>query len=134
MVAYYPRSALRKHIVRFYSFLRRTPMVSPEDKDKVEEVLHMQYGYDWLIETLPEVIEIKAKSKIEGKIEGELLGLRKMIAKVVETRFPTLLPMTQRRIEGVENAAPLEQLLLDIVVAPDKETVRYLLLSDLEGE
>jgi hypothetical protein len=90
----------------------------------------MQYGRDWLIETMPEVIDLVAKGEAKGKIEGA----QQMVAKVVQTRFPALLTLAERRVEEIADLALLEKLVLDIVVAPDKETVRHLLLSDYAGE
>jgi hypothetical protein len=134
MHTYYPHEELRKHLVRFYSFLRKTPMLPDGEKSKVEEVLHMQYGHDWLIETLPEVIDIKAKGKAEGKIEGKIEGARQMVEKAVQARFPALLTLAQQRVEEVVDPAVLQKLVLDIMQAPDKETVRHLLLSDHVAE
>jgi hypothetical protein len=126
MDEYYTREALRKHLIRFYSFLKKTPLVSEEDKQKVEEVLHMQYGRDWLIETLPEVIELVEK----GEARGALKELQKMAADVTQVRFPTLLTLAQKRAEQITEPATLRKLILDIMNAPDEATARYILSKD----
>jgi len=94
----------------------------------------MHYGRDWLIETMPEVIDLVAKGKtegrIEGRIEGELLGLRQMALDAIQTRFPVLLTLAQQQVEEITDPAVLRKLVLNIMSAPDKETARHLLLSD----
>jgi hypothetical protein len=94
----------------------------------------MQYGRDWLIETMPEVIDLVAKGEAKGKIEGELLGLRQMALDAIQTRFPALLTLAQQRVEEMTEPAALRKLVLDIMSAPDKETARHLLLSDHTDE
>ena len=126
MDEYYAREDLRRHLVRFLSFLKKTPMVSDEDTQKVEEVLHMQYGRDWLIETLPEVIELVEK----GEVRGELVGLGKMAVDVTQVRFPMLLTLVQKRAEQITDPATLRKLILDIMNAPDEAAARFVLSKD----
>lgn len=134
MDEYYTREDLRRHLVRFLSFLKKTPMVSDEDKQKVEEVLHMQYGRDWLIETLPEVIELvekgEARGEARGEVRGELVGLGKMAVDVTQVRFPMLLTLVQKRAEQITDPATLRKLILDIMNAPDEAAARYILSKD----
>ena len=130
MDEYYAREDLRKHLVRFYSFLKKTPMVSNEDKQKVEEVLRMQYGRDWLIETLPEVIELVEKGEARGEARGALMELQKLAADVTQVRFPTLLTLVQKRAEQITDSATLRKLILDIMNASDEATARYVLSKD----
>jgi hypothetical protein len=138
MDRHYVSEDLYKHLIRFYSFLLRSPTLSKGSKHKVEEFLFMQYGRDRLIETIPAVIDLVAKGKMEGRIEGEIegetKGARQMVVKVVQMRFPALLTLAQRRVEEMADPTLLQKLVLDIVAAPDKETVRHLLLSDQTGE
>ena len=135
MDEHYTHEDLRRHLVRFLSFLKKTPMVSDEDKQKVEEVLHMQYGRDWLIETLPEVIELvekgEARGESKGKIEGELQALRQMAVEAMQIKHPTLLSLTRRRIEQITDPAVLRKLIFDITLnSADEKTLCDFLALD----
>jgi hypothetical protein len=68
-------------------------------------------GFDWFIDTLPEVIERVKQAEKRGRAEGEARGLLKgeergmleearlTVQDVVQARFPRLLPFAEVQVK-----------------------------------
>ena len=100
-------------------------------------------GFDWFIDTVPEVIERveqaevrgvtrgrlegKVEGRQEGRQEGELQALRRTVLKAVQIRFPTLMDFARMQVEKFTAPDHLDSLALHIMLAPDEATVIHLL-------
>jgi len=129
MEQHYSEKELQRHLPRFYSILQRSNMLTEQQKGQVMEILETAYGHDWLIETLPEVIDLAEKRHAEGKIEGQVEEAQKMLVKVVEARFPALVAQAQERAECAGDASELDNLIVEIIKAPDEAAAQRLLIS-----
>ena len=123
MRAYYSPEQLRHHLVRFYRILQKSKTVSKTHKRVVTEVLFMQYGRDWFIETMPEVKKLVARSKAEG----EAGGLQKALIILVQSRFPSLGELAQQTVSCIQAPGQLDTLMRQLSVASDEKSVRELL-------
>lgn len=83
----------------------------------------MQYGRDWFIETLPEVIDLVK----QGKAEGEVHALRQVVLDAVHNRFPSLDTFAQAQVALISNPTLLRQLVPEIFLAADKTAIQKLL-------
>src|SRR5712692_6864505 len=107
---------LARHLVRFRTILRRSTTLSAQEKQIVEDRLHM---HDSLLEQDPFVHEQRDLGKIEGQ--------QKAILVVVETRFPALVEMAQERVVRLNKPDELNLLIKQIILAPDEDKARWLL-------
>ncbi len=136
MVEQLSGTTLARQLLWMGTFLRRTEMVSPQDKLRVEERLKM---FDSLLEQDPYIQELKdrvaaeaeakgkAKGKAEGEAEGEVKGLQVAVIEIVRRRFPALLDITQQRVERVRKPDALSQFVGQISTAPDEATAAWLI-------
>ena len=107
-------------------------MVSPEDKQRIEEELKM---FDSLIEESSLVrrktekarAEGLAVGKSEGLVEGEVHALQQAIIEIVEARFPSLTEQAKQVIETVREPTALHILIRKFSTAPDENIARWLL-------
>lgn len=125
MQQHYSRYHFGRHLARFQRILQRSTMVSEEDKQKVEEELHMEY--DSLIDENPEIQKRVAKGKAEGEIRGELRGLQEMVLEAVKDEYPPLVELAQEKVVRIRKPDSLRQLVKLIYKAPDENTARWLL-------
>jgi hypothetical protein len=143
MKQYYPTEAMKHHLDRFWKMLQKSITISPEDKERVEEELRMQF--DWFIDTVPEVIERvqqaekrgeakgeakgEARGEAKGKVAGELQALRQMVLDVVQVHFPSLLLFAQTQVNVITQPVQLRKLALDLMQAQDEATAIRLLTA-----
>ena len=113
----FARPQFIRHLRRFKRILQRSNMLSAPDKQIVEE--HMDIHYDSLVDEDPEVQERVAKGKVEMA--------QKMVADLVEARFPTLSELAQERVTLIRNTDALSQLIKQVGTVPDEATARWLL-------
>jgi predicted transposase YdaD len=125
-------SQFKRHLAWFQTMLRRTTTVSPQDKHKVEEALHMQYQGFALFREDPVIggmiSEGERKGELKGKIKGEIKGLREAILDIADDLFS--LPaavQVQQAIAPVENAPLLRNFLRQLVQLSDEEELPDLL-------
>jgi len=104
---------LARHLLRFRTILRRSKTLTEQDKQIVEERLHM---YDSLLDEDPEIQERVAKAKIETQQRDILL--------FVKARFPALAEIAQERIVRLNKPDELNRLTEQIAGAPDEDTAR----------
>lgn len=107
---------LARHLVRFRTILRRSKTLSEQDKQIVEERLHM---YDSLLDEDPEIQELVAKA--------ELRGQQKAVIDIIEMRFPALTEEAQEKVARLNKADQLSQLMKQMVMAPDEAKARWAL-------
>ena len=108
---------LARHLVRFRTILRRSKTLSEQDKQIVEERLHM---YDSLLDEDPDIQERVAKAKIEAQIETQ----QRDILLFVKARFPALAGIAQERIVRLNKPDELNRLAEQIAGAPDEDTAQ----------
>ena len=113
----FARPQFIRHLRRFRRILRRSNMVSAQDKQTVEA--HMDIHYDSLVDEDPEVQERVARGKIEMA--------QKMIVGLVEARFPALTELAQERITLIRDTDTLSRLAKQVATVPDEATARWLL-------
>ena len=113
----FARPQFIRHLRRFRRILQRSNMLSAQDKQIVEE--HMDIHYDSLVDEDPEVQERVAKGKVEMA--------QKMVADLVEARFPALSELAQERVTLIRNTGALSQLIKQVGTVPDEATARWLL-------
>lgn len=122
------REQLRRHLSRFYKVLDKSEMLPQKEKKRMAKELDMQYGRDWFLETLPEVIDMRAQSRAEGQLEDA----QEMLVTVVCARFETLATVAQARAASSDNAEELRRLVAEIVKAPTEAAVLRLLQTEDE--
>jgi hypothetical protein len=107
---------LSQQFVWMNLLLERTETISPQEKYKIQERLHM---YDPLWEEHPKVKKIQA--------ESEIRALQSAVVTIVKARFPTLAELAQQKVAQINNSGALNLLLEQISTAPDEKVVRFLL-------
>ena len=127
MKQHYNRQQLGHHLIRFRRIMQRSRTMTEHDKQDVEEELQMEFAYDWFLDENPKVLERMEKSRIEGRAEGEVQALQRSILLLLQKRFPLLAAQAQPRIEQIQQAEKLEQILLQVpFVANEAETWQLL--------
>ena len=67
----------------------------------------------------------------EERLEGELRGLHQALVKVVQARFPEIVDLTKKQIDGVVDSNSLQDLLVKICLVQDvQEAVQALFALD----
>ena len=85
----------------------------------------MEIPYDSLVDEDPEVQERVAR----GKAEGEIQGAQKIVAGLIEARFPALTELAQERVTLIRDTDTISRLAKQVASAPDEATARWLLNS-----
>src|SRR5712692_7478505 len=120
MEQWYTGLHLGRHLVRFRTILRRSTTLSAQEKQIVEDRLHM---YDSLLDEDPDIQERVARAKIEGQIRGQ----QRAVLVTVETRFPALVEKAQRVVERLNKPDELNLLRKQIALAPDEDKAQWAL-------
>lgn len=138
LVAHYHQNdgRLAREFLWFTLMLRRTKMVLPGVKHRIEEKISM---WDNLIAEDPKLKQWFDTKYLEGKAEGEIAGeakgeakgraeglaaLRSAILNTLKLRFPRLVGETWIAIDTIDSFDTLGQLLAEFAVAPDEATAR----------
>jgi hypothetical protein len=127
MVQQLSGTKLARQLLWMGTFLRRTEMVSPQDRFRVEERLTM---FDSLLEQDPYIQELKARfaaEAAEAEVKGEVKGLQIAVIEIVRRRFPALLDIAQQRVERVNKPDALSQFVGQISTVPDEATASWLI-------
>ena len=136
MKQYYDRAQLARHLTRFRTILRRSRMVTEEDRQKVEG--YMQ-AYDSLVNGQPwfeELLERKAAERVAERVaekvaekvtEKEVYVWQQAVLETVEAQFPALLELARERVPFLRNGDSLHLLWKQVIRAPDEATARWLL-------
>jgi hypothetical protein len=127
MEQYYSKEELRHHLGRFYRIMQKSKTMSKYDKQQVKEVLDMQYGRDWFIDTMPEVIDRVAQGEARGEARGKVEGVQQSLLLIISTHFPALEKLAQQQVARITDLNVLHQLVKQIVIASSEEEVRQLL-------
>src|SRR5579885_1991472 len=145
---YQQPGVLARHLARFRIILRRSTMLSQEDKQHVEDFMQV---YDSLMDQDPyfqqrlasqvarkaeELADRKAE-KLAAKKAEELAAkqadekamqvLQQVALDAIEDRYPSLLMFARENIAQVRKADVLRLLVKQIYKAPDEATTRWLL-------
>ncbi len=65
----------------------------------------------------------------EWRREGALRGLHQVLVEVVQVRFPEIVDLTKKQIEGVEDPESLQDLLVKISLAQNVEDATLALFA-----
>ena len=125
MKQFYSHTQFVRHASRFRTILKRSTMISVQDKHTVEE--YMDYHYDSLLDEDPEIKEKIAQSKLQGELQGKVEALQEMAMVAVKDQYPTLAELAQERVLLVRQPEMLRQLVKQIYKAPDETTARWVL-------
>ncbi len=128
MEQYYSTKKLGDHLLRFRTIMRRSGTLSLQDKQIIEERLHM---FDSLLDQDPYLQKKWAFEKELGRAEGEIQGLRRAIVNLVKKRFPTLVDLAQQRTKQINTPDVLDQLFGQLLDTPDESVARQLLSTPL---
>ena len=118
---------LGHHLIRFRTVLRRSKTLSEQDKRLVEE--HMQ-TYDSLLDSDP---YIQQKVALERTLERDkalseaLQAFRDTLIEITRNRFPALTEIAQRRVAQIQAIESLQQLIVQLSLAPDQAAARRIL-------
>ena len=123
----YTRQQLGHHLIRFHRIMQRATTMTEEDKQELEKELYMQYYYDEFIDDNPLVQERVAKGEARGEAKGKILGLQQSALNILSLRFPQLMGPAQQAIENIQDLDQLDQLVKQLVIAPDMQAVCSLL-------
>ena len=143
MIQYYgdDERKLARRIFWLELFLRRSEMITPEDKNKVQERLDV---FDQLLEEDEYIQQQRALGREEGLAEGKAEGLAEGLARgeakakkiaqdalvnVVQFRFPALKKLAQRQAEQTPEAEDLSAMANAIMAATDEAAARAILSS-----
>jgi hypothetical protein len=133
MVEYYRDdiTKLSNELLWMGILLERTTIVSLKDKERIAARLSM---YDHLLESSSKIKKIRAESeakgRVEGRVEGQTEELREAIVSFVKARFPSLVPLAQKRVAQLKKPATLRSLRESVYVAPDEAAMRALLMKN----
>ena len=118
---------LGHHLIRFRTVLRRSKTLSAQDKRLVEE--HMQ-TYDSLLDSDP---YIQQKVALERTLERDralseaLQAFRNTLIEITRNRFPALTEIAQRHVAHIQTIESLQQLIVQLSLAPDQAAASRLL-------
>jgi len=135
------RPQFRRHLAWFQTMLGRTTTISQEDKQKIKEILKMQYQGYALFREDPVIggmiLEGELKGEIKGKIEGEIKGLREAILDIAGDLFsPPVVVHVQQAIALSQDTEQLRKFHRQLVRLSDEQEVLALLAQyfPLPGE
>ena len=135
------RRTLASKLMLFDVLLRRSDMVSEEDRSRIMQKMG---PYVDLLEESPYMqkaraegeAEGEARGKVEGKAEGKAEGRMEMlqdnILKIVRARFPRLTKVARQKVRKVTELEELDELFNELLVAADERAAR-LAFEDLES-
>ena len=127
------RRRLATKLVVFDVFLRRSDMVSEEDRSRIMQ--KMRPFVDLMAES-PYMQKARAEGIAKGDAEGEKRGRTEMlqdnILKIVKMRFPYLTKMARQKIWQVTELDKLDELFNALFLAADAQAVR-LIFEELES-
>ena len=122
------------HLLWFGVFLKRTTTVSPQDK---ERILTKMTDFESLLDENPFVEKRKLEAeekgieigREEGLEKGRTEGLQEAVVCLIETRFPPLTELAQRKVSKISKPELLNVLLKQVAVARDEDMARIMLVS-----
>ncbi len=124
MIQYYgdDERKLARRVFWLKLFLRRSEMITPDDKKKVQERLDV---FDQLLEE-DEYIQ---QQRALGREEGEILATRQVLINLVSRRFPKLAKLAQQKAEHTSQLAALNETINSVADTFDEAAVRAILNS-----
>jgi hypothetical protein len=116
-------TVFRDQIVWMDVFLDGPNKITPEEKQKIKEVLIM-YGLDRLWDENPRV----QQDRVLAEAKGQLKEARSLVETLVNARFPALTDLAHQKVASTAQLEALHTLLAQIGTAPNEEIARRLLL------
>ena len=130
-----------RHLIWFHMILSRTTTILQEDKQKIEEVLEMQYPGFALFREDPVIhgmiLEGERKGERKGKIEGKIEGIQDSILDLVKDQFsPSVVAQIQQTVTASRNIEKLRKFHRQIARLSDDQEALALLTEcfPLPGE
>ena len=126
-----------RHLLWFHTMLGRTTTISQEDKQKIEEVLEMQYPGFALFREDPVIRGMILEGELKGELRGEIKGIQDSILDIVKGRFSSpVVAQVQQTIAPSHNIEKLRTFLRELVRLSDEQEVLALLTESfpLPGE
>lgn len=114
---------LARHLWRFQVILRRSKMLSEQDKRLVEEEME---SYDSLLDNDPKFQERVAKAAAQVAAQAAAQAKQETMLLVVQTRFPNLAELAKQRAAHL-TPDQLDIITQQIVRAPDESMARFVL-------
>ncbi len=124
MIQYYgdDERKLARRIFWLQLFLRRSEMITPEDKNKVQERLDV---FDQLLEEDEYIQQQRALGRDEGKAEEA----QQILLNLVSRRFPALVKLAQQKAEHTSQLAELNKIIDSVADTFDEATAKAILSS-----
>ncbi len=132
MIQYYgdDERKLARRLFWLNLFLRRSEMITPEDKSKVQQRLDV---FDQLIEEDEFIQQQRALGREEGREEGRNEGkseeAQQILINLVRRRFPALVPLAQQKAERTAQLAALNETINALADTFDETVARAILSS-----
>lgn len=132
MHEHYTAQQFRDHVIWFRCILHRTKTMSDEEKQSIEEVLHMQYHIDPLLREDPFIMAIAAeeaaKSEARGEARGRIEGLQDAILALIRDRFPAVIvSQVEETITPTQDTEQLRNFLRQLGRVSDEQEIPDLL-------
>ena len=124
MIQYYgdDERKLARRVFWLQLFLRRSEMITPEDKSKVQQRLDV---FDQLLEEDEYVQQQRALGRDEGKVEAT----RQILINLVSRRFPALTKVAQQKAERTSQLTALNETINAVADTFDEAAARAILSS-----
>jgi hypothetical protein len=126
MIQYYgdDERKLARRMFWLNLFLRRSEMITPEDKSKVQRRLDV---FDQLIEEDEFIQQQRALGREEGRDEGKTEEAQQILINLVRRRFPSLVTLAQQKAERTAQLATLNETINAIADTFDEAAARAIL-------
>lgn len=123
----YPHEELGPHLIRFHEILKRTTTLTEQEKHEIEEVLKMEYGYDFFIDENTDVLERVQMGEARGRAEGKLEGKLEVALNIIKSRFPAYAALAKPRLEQINDTNELDLLVVQLALASNQAELCRLL-------
>ena len=120
MKKHYAPRQFAEHLARFKTILERSTTLSKQEKMIVEEQIQ---EYNSLVEESTFFQNMVRRKNVEVSVQTA----QRIVTTIVETRFPELTRLAQERVVLIRNVDSLDQLVKQLVVAPNETAAKELL-------
>ena len=131
------RPQFKRHLAWFQTMLERTTTILQRDKQKIKEILKMQYqGYELFRED-PVIGGMILEGELKGRVEGKVEGVQDSILDIISDCFsPQIVAQVQQAIAPCQDVEKLKMFLRQLVRLSDEQEVLALLTESfpLPGE
>jgi hypothetical protein len=127
------KETLRQHYICMQVLLSRTRTITRAEKVKIKERLHM---FQELFDGSPLIQEIRKVSHDQGREEGIQQGIQNLqvlLIEAVQAKYPDLAEFARQQASHFNKPENLNRILLQIMNAPDANTVHGILEGETGG-